>query len=42
MHPYPKFRYKMWTEEGWVRVGRWLEEQGLNVVLTGAPGAAPR
>ncbi|HUP93400.1 MAG TPA: glycosyltransferase family 9 protein [Burkholderiales bacterium] len=42
MHPYPKFRYKMWTEEGWVRVGRWLEEQGLKVVLTGAPGAAER
>ena len=37
MHPYPKFRYKMWTEEGWTTVARWLEEQQLRVVLTGGP-----
>jgi heptosyltransferase III len=42
MHPYPRFRYKMWTEEGWARVGRWLEEQGLKVVLTGGADAAER
>jgi heptosyltransferase III len=42
MHPYPKFRYKMWSEEGWGHVGRWLEEHGLKVVLTGGPEAAER
>jgi heptosyltransferase-3 len=42
MHPYPKFRYKMWTIEGWVAVGRWLHEQGYAVVLTGGPEGAER
>jgi heptosyltransferase-3 len=39
LHPYPKFRYKMWTEAGWRAVADWLREQGVHVVLTG--GAAP-
>ena len=42
LHPHPKFRYKMWTEEGWTCVGRWLSAQGLRVVLTGGPGADER
>lgn len=39
LHVYPKFRYKMWTEAGWVAVARWLSERGIRVVLTGG-GAA--
>jgi len=42
LHTYPKFRYKMWTEDGWVAVASWLREQGLRVVLTGGPTADER
>ncbi len=38
LHPYPKFRYKMWTAAGWTTVGTWLREQELEVVFTGGPG----
>jgi len=34
LHPYPKFAYKMWTEEGWSALARALQERGLQVVLT--------
>src|SRR5207253_3121896 len=42
IHPYPKFRYKMWTKERWAEVGTWLRQHGLRVVLTGGPDAAER
>jgi heptosyltransferase-3 len=42
LHPYPKFRYKMWTEDGWVAVASWLTEQGMRIVLTGGPAADER
>ena len=42
MHPYPKFRYKMWTLEGWAGVARALHARGVPVVLTGGPDAAER
>lgn len=42
LHPYPKFRYKMWTHEGWIEVARWLQQRGLHVVLTGGPDEAER
>ena len=42
MHPYPKFRYKMWTREGWAEVARKLAARGTRVVLTGGPDAAER
>ena len=35
LHPYPKFRYKMWHEQGWVAIARWLMDNGFRVVLTG-------
>ena len=35
LHPYPKFNYKMWRNEGWVGLARWLHEQGIGTVLTG-------
>lgn len=40
LHPYPKFRYKMWHAQGWVSVARWLLEHGFRVVLTGGADAA--
>ena len=40
LHPYPKFRYKMWHEAGWVAVARWLLDNGMRVALTGSPDPA--
>ncbi|HTN66899.1 MAG TPA: glycosyltransferase family 9 protein, partial [Burkholderiaceae bacterium] len=37
LHPSPKFAYKMWRQDGWVALAHWLQEQGLQVVLTGGP-----
>ena len=37
LHPSPKFAYKMWRQDGWVAFAHWLQEQGLQVVLTGGP-----
>jgi heptosyltransferase-3 len=42
LHPYPKFRYKMWHEPGWGEIGNWLTKEGLRVVITGGPDAAER
>ncbi len=39
LHPYPKFNYKMWTRDGWIALARWLQDRGLEVVLTGGPDA---
>lgn len=35
LHPYPKYHYKMWHAQGWIDLGRWLQEQGMQVVFTG-------
>lgn len=37
LHPWPKFRYKMWHQQGWGSVARWLLGNGIRVVLTGSP-----
>ncbi|MDP2239859.1 MAG: glycosyltransferase family 9 protein [Burkholderiales bacterium] len=42
LHPYPKFRYKMWHEQGWIDVARWLLDNGFRVALTGSPDAGER
>jgi heptosyltransferase-3 len=39
LHPSPKFSYKMWRQDGWVELARWLQRQGLAIVLTGGPDA---
>jgi heptosyltransferase-3 len=36
LHPYPKFTYKQWTREGWLRLIAWLGRRGLRVVLSGS------
>lgn len=36
IHPCPKFNYKQWTLDGWVVLGRWLDAQGVQVVLSGS------
>ena len=42
LHPYPKFRYKMWHEAGWIEVARWFIANGFRVALTGSPDADER
>jgi len=42
LHPYPKFRYKMWHQDGWIAVARWLLDMGMRVALTGSPDPAER
>lgn len=39
LHVSPKFSYKMWTQDGWAGLGRWLTDHGVTVVVTG--GNAP-
>ncbi|HUS13722.1 MAG TPA: glycosyltransferase family 9 protein, partial [Chloroflexia bacterium] len=40
LHPYPKFSYKMWRQQGWIEVAQWLHAQGYRVVLTGSADPA--
>lgn len=39
IHPSPMYRYKAWTPEGWVVLIQNLLQRGLNIYLTGGPGA---
>ena len=39
LHPYPKYAYKMWRQDGWIELAHWLQQQGLAIVLTGGPDA---
>lgn len=39
LHPYPKFAYKQWTPEAWLRFIAWLQSKGLRVVLSGSADA---
>ena len=39
LHLFPMFPYKQWHRDGWLKLGRWLADRGLRVVLTGGPGA---
>ncbi len=36
LHVYPKFAYKMWRQEYWNELAKWLNENGIRVVLTGS------
>jgi len=36
LHLSPKFVYKAWTTDGWLRLAHWLMARGLRIVLTGA------
>jgi heptosyltransferase III len=42
LHPYPRFRYKMWTPEGFAALGRWLHGRGSRIVLSGSPAPDER
>lgn len=36
LHLFPKFSYKMWQQQGWIELARWLEENGIRPVFTGS------
>jgi heptosyltransferase-3 len=36
IHMYPKYSYKEWSQQGWIALVQWLNEKGINVVLTGS------
>jgi heptosyltransferase-3 len=40
LHLYPKFHYKMWHENGWVTLAKWLLKNGYRVILTGSNSPA--
>ena len=40
LHPYPKFRYKMWSDEAWGELADWLARNGLIVVYSGGTDVA--
>lgn len=42
VHAVPMYRYKAWTEPGWVALIGALRARGLEVVLSGGPGEAER
>ncbi len=37
LHPYPKFRYKMWPQPHWAALARSLQQMGYVVALSGGP-----
>ncbi len=40
LHLHPQWHYKRWTEQGWIAVCRYLDKQGVSVVLSGSPAQA--
>ncbi len=40
LHPYPKFRYKMWTRDAWIALARQLNARGMSIVFTGSADPA--
>jgi heptosyltransferase-3 len=40
LHPYPKFRYKMWHRRGWMQIAAWLAARGWRIALTGSADPA--
>jgi len=42
LHPFPKFRYKRWHDQGWIEVAHRLKQHGLQIVITGGVDAAER
>lgn len=37
LHTHPQWTYKRWTVEGWIEIGRYLNNLGLKLVLSGGP-----
>jgi ADP-heptose:LPS heptosyltransferase/O-antigen ligase len=39
LHPYPMYRYKQWTVQGWSELAKWLHQHGFDVALSGGPAS---
>ncbi|MCX7199858.1 MAG: glycosyltransferase family 9 protein [Proteobacteria bacterium] len=39
VHPWPRFRYKMWHDSGFVDFGHWAHAHSLRIVLSGGSAA---
>ncbi|NOQ36260.1 MAG: putative lipopolysaccharide heptosyltransferase III [Methylococcaceae bacterium] len=39
MHIMPQWRYKQWTDEGWIAVANYFAQQGFQILLSGSPVA---
>ncbi len=37
LHPLPQWNFKRWTMEGWLEIGRFLSNLGLNLLISGGP-----
>lgn len=35
LHAFPMYIYKAWRQDAWVELARWLEQNGMRIVLTG-------
>ncbi len=42
LHPMPMWRYKRWTQEGWLHLANDILSRGYRVVLTGGPAELER
>jgi heptosyltransferase III len=42
IHPWPRFRYKMWHDEGFAAFGQWAHDRSLRVILSGSGAADER
>jgi heptosyltransferase-3 len=40
LHTHPQWTYKQWTVAGWLEVGRYLQQRGIKLVLTGGTAQA--
>ncbi len=38
IHTHPQWRYKQWHYQGWIEIGKYLQKQGLKIILSGGPG----
>lgn len=38
VHVHPQWTYKQWNNQGWIEIGKYLQKQGLKIILSGGPG----
>lgn len=42
LHVTPRYAYKAWTVSGWAKLGRWIRDCGVKVVVVGGTSAGER
>jgi heptosyltransferase-3 len=38
LHVHPQWRYKQWHNQGWIKIGEYLQSRELKIILSGGPG----